>query len=471
MEKDPSLSTGRQWFARRALLFKLLGVGFLALLLLVPLQMVRSTLWERLHRYNQAVDSITAPWGSRQLVAGPILMVPFTHRVERNYKVTRNGEEAIERRAHTERAAAYFLPDSLEVTGDIAPIERNRGIYRTHVYSAVLNVSGTFSEPDFERFSCSEVVPDWENARICFSATDMRGARGVLEIDLDGEAVPFEPGTYIPGLENGVHADVVWSAERESTAFSMALNLNGSGGISFAPVGRETSVALTSAWKDPSFRGTHLPTTRTVRSDGFDAEWNVSYYGRSFGQAWTSETSLAKDTHLLFGDASFGVDLFEPINAYRATERAIKYGVLFVALVFAVFFLFETLADVKLHALNYLLVGGALCLFYLGVLALSEFVSFGAAYAGSGIASVALIGLYCRRILERRSRAWLVSGLIGGVLAYLYFVLQMEDFALLAGTAGLFAVLGAVMYATRGIRSEALQPARQPPPVPDGAQV
>ena len=139
----------------------------------------------------------------------------------------------------------------------------------------------------------------------------------------------------------------------------------------------------------------------------------------------------------------------EPVNAYRTVERAIKYGVLFLTLVFAVFFLFEALCGLRLNALNYLLVGVALCLFYLGTLALAEFMAFGTAYALSALASTALIAFYAKSILRSGRRAWLVGGMLGGVYGYLYFVLQMEDFALLAGTGALFAVLAAVMLATR----------------------
>jgi inner membrane protein len=174
-----------------------------------------------------------------------------------------------------------------------------------------------------------------------------------------------------------------------------------------------------------------------------------------------------------FREAAFGVNLFEGVNAYRVIERAIKYGVLFIALVFAVFFLFETCAGARLNALNYLLVGAALCLFYLGLLALSEFVAFGAAYAGAASASVGLIGCYSWHILARAVRAWLITAMLGGVYAYLYFVLHMEDYSLLAGTAALFAILAVVMYATRRLQvgrlsyagTSPLKPI-SPPPVP-----
>jgi inner membrane protein len=224
------------------------------------------------------------------------------------------------------------------------------------------------------------------------------------------------------------------------------------------PAGRTTHVHLASPWPEPSFAGAYLPTARSVSPEGFDAEWEVSYYGRTVPPQWTSLDGELAPIPSDFQRAALGVNLFESVNAYRAVERAIKYGVLFIALVFATFFLFETLAGVRLNPLNYVLVGAALCLFYLGLLALSEFMSLGIAYAVAAVASVALIGLYCRAILARTGRALLITGLLGGVYAYLYSVLHMEDYALLAGTAALFALLSGVMFATRRLNA--------PPPVP-----
>jgi len=251
----------------------------------------------------------------------------------------------------------------------------------------------------------------------------------------------------------GVHAPVKLGAG-EAREFSLELTLNGSEGLKFLPLGRQTEVKLASAWADPSFDGAYLPTEREVGPEGFSAAWRVSYYGRSFPQQWMVGGEDQPEAGKI-EETAFGVKLMQPVNGYRTTERAIKYGVLFIALVFTTFFLFEAVCRVRLNALNYLLVGAALCLFYLGLLALAEFLVFGAAYAAAAAASTVLITLYARRVLRGGRRAWLVGGMLGGVYGYLYFVLQMEDFSLLAGTAALFAVLAAVMWATRNVSGEA----------------
>jgi inner membrane protein len=216
------------------------------------------------------------------------------------------------------------------------------------------------------------------------------------------------------------------------------------------PLGRQTTVQLQSPWRSPGFFGAFLPVNREVSDTGFKATWKVSYYGRDFPQQWATSVAGVPAAQVIEG-SSFGVNFVESVTAYRTIERAIKYGVLFLGLAFATFFLFETISAVRLNALNYLLVGAALCLFYLGLLSLSEFIGFTAAYVSAAGVSLLTVGLYSRSVLHSGPRAVLVSGMLGGVYGYLYFVLRMEDFSLLAGTAALFALLAAVMFATRRI--------------------
>jgi len=218
-----------------------------------------------------------------------------------------------------------------------------------------------------------------------------------------------------------------------------------------SPLARGTKMHLKSPWPDPSFTGDYLPVERTITPAGFEAQWEMSFYARSLPQQWQVDAGTKiPDADLNKG--AFGVRMTPAVSAYRIVERAVKYGILFVVLAFTMFFLFEAIAKIRLNALNYLLVGATLCVFFLALLALSEFIPFCAAYATSAAIATIMIGLYCARILRSAKRALAVSAMLGGVYAYLYFVLRMEDFALVAGTAALFAVLGALMYATRNLR-------------------
>lgn len=450
MNPPPPLLPLTQRFVRRnSTALKLLGIGFLVLLLLGPMQMVESTLRERRQRHDGAVAAITQTWGKSQRLLGPVLVVPYAYRTEiEEWMTAPDGRRWREKVTRTQAAEAVFLPEQLEVEGVIDPSARKLGIYSTQVYTVALRVRGRFAAPDLAFAGALAPEPQWERARVGIAISDLRGTREALVLKWGAAEVALQPGARLDGFGPGLHAPVKVTPEGEALDFALELTLNGSGGLSFVPLGRETVVTLASTWPSPGFQGAFLPVTRDVGAKGFSATWRVSYYGRDFPQQWTPGVGEPVLPQAL-ETAAFGVNLVEPVTAYRTIERAIKYGVLFLALVFATFFLFETVSAVRLTALNYLLVGVALCLFYLGLLALSEFIGFAPAYVGAAAVSLLLVGLYGWSVLRSGWRAVLVSGMLGGVYGYLFFVLQMEDVSLLAGTVALFALLAAVMYATR----------------------
>ncbi|HEY0968746.1 MAG TPA: cell envelope integrity protein CreD [Opitutaceae bacterium] len=457
MDSTTSLiDAGRTWLQRRALLFKIIGIGFLALILLIPLAMVDSTLNERKQRSAEAVASITQTWGRAQRLIGPVLVVPYSYQSEVEETNIVNGQRVTERVVREFAAEAYFLPEQLAVTGDLQPSERQRGIYRTQVYTGTVRVSGHFAPPAWALLglAADNVRPHWNRARLSFAVSDLRGMREAVSVTWGEQTIPLQPGARLEGFSTGLHAPLTLMEGGGAQAFAVDLTLNGSESFSVVPLGRETRVSLTSPWQDPSFIGAYLPTERTVDAQGFKAAWQVSYYGRDFPQQWTDRAGEPRPSLDSFSAAAFGVNLLPSVDAYRTVERSIKYGVLFVALVFTAFFLFEATLGLRLNALNYLLVGAALCLFFLSLLALSEFMPFGVAYGVAALDSIALVGLYCWRVLSGGRRAVLVSAMLGGVYVYLYFVLNMEDFSLLAGTGALFAMLAAVMYATRSLGAE-----------------
>src|SRR5687768_16578530 len=452
MNPPPLLGSAPDRFARRnATALKLLFVAFLVLVLLAPLHLVESTLHERLARHDGAVATITQTWGKAQRLLGPVLVIPYSFKTETDEWVTgADGRRFREKVRRTQTAEAFFLPEQLDAVGTLDPAERRLGIYSTHVYAATLRLNGRFAAPSFAFTGVASPQPQWDRARVGFAISDLRGTREALVLKWGGTDAPLQPGARLEGFGAGVHAPVKLSSDSAAQDFSLELTLNGSGGISFVPLGRQTMVQLESSWTSPGFSGSFLPVNREVGVDGFKATWKVGYYGRDFPQHWSSNADGAPTTQAIEA-AGFGVNLVEVVTAYRTIERAIKYGILFLGLAFATFFLFESLTALRLNALNYLLVGAALCLFYLGLLSLSEFIGFTPAYVAAAGASLVMVGLYGWSVLRSGWRALLVSGMLSGVYGYLYFVLRMEDFALLAGTAALFALLAAVMYATRRI--------------------
>jgi len=233
----------------------------------------------------------------------------------------------------------------------------------------------------------------------------------------------------------------------------MTLDLKGSRGIRFAPVGQQNRVKLRSPWSAPSFGGAFLPAERTVNDQGVDASWEVSWYGRSYPQQSTDQAGNRAFCADAIGPSLFGVDFIVLVDTYRMVERATKYGVLFIALIFTAFFLFEVLSQLRIHTIQYTLVGAALCLFYLAVLSLSEFVRFAYAYWAGVAASALLIVLYSLKVLGSGRRTTIIAAALFIIYTYLYVVLQLQDYSLLFGTVGLFVVLGIVMYSTRNLDS------------------
>jgi inner membrane protein len=460
MNLPPRLTDAPNRFARRnATALKLLFVAFLVLVLLAPIRLVEATLHERLARHDGAVATITQAWGKGQRLLGPVLVVPYSFKAENDEWVTGpDGRRFRDKVTRTQTAEAFFLPEDLQATGVLEPSERRLGIYSTNVYAATLRLNGRFAPPGLAFTGLVEPEPHWDRARVCFAISDLRGTREALTLKWGGADVALQPGARLEKFGTGLHAPVKVAPEGGATDFSLELTLNGSGGISFVPLGRQTTVQLESPWLSPGFFGAFLPVSREVGANGFKATWKVSYYGRDFPQQWSTGGSAAPGAQAVEA-SGFGVNLVETVTAYRTIERAIKYGVLFLGLAFATFFLFEAVSAVRLNGLNYLLVGAALCLFYLGLLSLSEFIGFTAAYIAAAVASLLTVGLYSWSVLHSGWRALLVSGMLGGVYGYLYFVLRMEDFALLAGTAALFALLAAVMYTTRRIdETDAVEP-------------
>jgi inner membrane protein len=434
-------------------LFKMVGVTVLILLLLIPLGTVRSVLHERLGRRNEAVANITSTWGREQKIVGPVLVIPYRQTVK-SWKEQPVAGGKFERFEVVDiiTAHAYFLPASLAITGEIKPLRLRRAIYETVVYSGRLELSGQFVRPDFSSLRIEEKDVLWDEALVAFAIPDLRGVKETLSLKWGATSHPLLPGCRLKGFQSGMFANVGnLRGSDTGISFRLDLSLNGSGGLSFAPVGSQNTVKLTSPWPDPSFFGSFLPTERKVSRDGFEATWQVSYYGRDYSQQWTDREAAAGLHPASVETSLFGVNFLSGIDAYRNAERAIKYGALFLVLVFAAFFLFEILAALKIHPFQYAVVGGALCLFYLGLLSLSEFIPFGLAYLVAAAGTTLLIGFQCAKMLKSGARTFIVVSLLAGIYGFLYIVLQLQDYALLLGTGGLFAVLAVVIWLTRSI--------------------
>lgn len=449
---------------RHATVFKLLGILVLVALLQIPLWLIDDLLDERASRRDTALAEIADTWGRSQQITGPFLVVPYRSVATTTRDAFVNGRLVQTTEQRSAEQLAVFLPETLRIDGQLDPSRRHRGIYEAVVYSARLSVSGRFAAPDLASLGLAPADLAWDRAYLALGVDDLRGAREAIVVDWNGQPRACEPGARHPLLPAGVHAPLPpLAAGAAPGEFSLTLTLNGSGRLGFVPAGRQTDVALKSPWADPGFTGALLPARREITSAGFDAAWQASYYGREYAQQWTGENGAPSRETL--ARSAFGVELVNLVDTYRIVERATKYGLLFIALLFTAFFLFEVLAALRLHVVHYTLVGAALVLFYLALLSLSEFVPFAAAYLAAALASTLLITLYSVSILRGGGRSLVIGAALAGIYGFLFFVLQMQDYALLAGTAALFAVLALVMYATRKIDWSHGAPA-EPPPLP-----
>ncbi len=454
LEAPPPLSKTQPSFRRQhSTTLKLLGVGGLILVMMIPLLMISGVLSERLQRRNAAVAEVTASWDTEQNIIGPVLSLPYRYRT----KVVREmplGDGRVERREVDETLIgyAYFLPDAMRITGDVQTQLLHRGIYDAAVFRAQVVLSGRFGPPDLAALKIEAGDVIWEDAFVSIAVSDLRGTREGLVLEWGGEKRPLQPGSQLPGYTTGATGKLTLTAPMTAPVdFNIPLDVNGSGGIYFAPVGVQNEAELKSNWPDPGFRGAFLPSERSVRADGFDAKWKVSYYGRDYPQQWTSRSGNERFNERTVRASLFGAELLSILDAYRYVERSIKYGVLFFVLVFTTFFLFEVTARQKIHPFQYLMVGAALCLFYLGLISISEFLGFGWAYLIAATAATGLITWYCRYFLAGGVRTLMIGAGLAGVYTFLYITLRQQDYALLMGSIALFLVLAIVMFVTRKV--------------------
>lgn len=420
---------------------RLVGVGLLALLLLIPIVRIGALVKERQGRAAGAMDEIASKWGNSQSIIGPALVVPYT---ERTTSVSATGAPVL-----TDRPGnAIFLPKRMQAEGKVDSENRKRGIFSVPVYRLDLKVEGEFARPDFASLGVDPETADWSRAHLVVSIADVRAIQEQNSVRWNDSEVPFLPGTgSLSEYQTGIQAAVGADAATNDYRFSFPLKLNGSSILSLAPFAETTTVKLSSDSANPSFQGNWLPTDRSVGSGGFEATWAIPFLGRNYPQAWTDATSLRPAI-----DASlFGVELVEPVNTYSMAERSLKYAALFLLLTFALMWLIEVLGRVRVHPIQYLLLGAALCLFYLLELSLSEHLGFAPAYAIASLAVVGMVGAYSWVIFRQRARAATVTGAVAGLYAYLYVLLRNEDYALLMGSVGLFVILGTIMYATRKV--------------------
>jgi inner membrane protein len=431
------------------LLGKAVVMGGLILLLLVPISHVESLVSERVGMRQQAAARVAESWGGAQTTAGVLLAIPVeTSRVV--VEQSASGRET--QRTEISRNVLYVLPDTLDVKADAEPDYRTVGLYHTPVYLARVTLDGEFLNRDFAHLSQQKEGRDvkWAEARLLVLNSESRALRAVDDLVVAGEGAKVSADAYAGSA--GISTAVPLQALRDHTAipFRMKLTLAGSSRLNFLPLARKATIAIKSTWAHPKFEGAPAPLDPVIGDDGFSARWSVLEINRNFGQSWY-DAQVREDlpAEAAFAASSVGVTFYEPVDIYQRNYRAVHYAALLIVITFLAFFLWEHASGTAIHAMQYLMVGMALALFYLLLLALSEHLSFDLAYAVSAGALVALITIYLSGVLGRLTLALGAGAGLAALYAMLYWILRSEDYSLLMGALLLFGVLATLMVTTR----------------------
>lgn len=435
--QEKSLFESVSQYIRRSVTLKLLSIFILMLLLMIPMEFVRSLISERDILRQNAIAEVSGKWANDQHIYGPVLTIPF------NKKIIENGKESIVRQE------AHILPTMLNIKGDIKPQKLRRGIYDVVVYDSRLSFEGNFQSIDKYLATIKDNEILWDEAFLTISISDLRGIKDKITVNWNGENIPVDPGSLIPEIaSSGITVNDVFSAapEKFSFDFNFSMHVQGSQYLGFIPLGKETNVKLTSDWQDPKFTGAFLPDDRSVTKTGFSAEYKILELNRNYPQYW-----IGKESHMDIKASDFGVDLFIPANDYQKATRSAKYALLAISLTFLTFFLVEIFSKNRLHPFQYVLIGLALCLFYTLLVSVSEHTNFDTAYIIASISVIAMIGLYAKSILHNLKHALILAGVLALTYTFVYITLQLEDYALLIGSIGLTSILAITMYITRKV--------------------
>lgn len=428
-------------FAKIALIF------LVTLILAAGLMRISFLVYERMARRDGVVAEIAAATARDQTIVGPVLVVPYTRIIKTLKPADKEDGRPVEvEKRITERW--FLLPAELDVQTALNTETVRRGLYQAVVFSASLTFKGRFaSEGEPLQPGPNEQLVLGE-PRLMIGISDPRGILRAPALTWAEQRIDFLPGTGEERMADGIQARISglnlqnpWSAE-----FAFTLDIRGTQSISLAPVGDATRIAVRGGWPHPSFFGQFLPEARSVTPEGFTASWATTRLAANMAH---HINAYLRNQQGLSG--LIGVRFVEPADSYVQSDRALKYGLLFIGLSFIALFLFETLRRLSIHPLQYGLTGAALTLFYLLLLSLSEHLGFALAYAAATAGCVALISYYLIHVLGSRRWGLGFGALLGGVFGILYVLISLEDYALLAGSLTLFGFLALTMALTRKV--------------------
>lgn len=447
---------------QESITIKLISIGFLVLILLIPASWIQDVMEERQLRAQDVIQEVSGKWSGSQTLAGAILVIPYKviDKIER-----KDGIDYLER-----IEKYYFLPEKLEITGSVSPQTLHRGIFDVAVYESAFSIKTVFANPDFAALNISPELVQWKDAYMIFPVTDLRGISENPKFTVGSKEKLTEPANNIGVSVNklikevndeytarygeetvsefsssGIIAKLDWkTAEDFNGNTHITINLKGSQRINFVPAGKTTQVNLSGPWGNPSFDGEFLPEKRDVTDKAFTASWQVLHYNRPFSQQWnTSNEKLS--------GSDFGIKLLIPVDQYQKSIRTAKYGQLIIFLTFVALFLVEITRKIRIHPFQYILIGVALIIYYTLLLSFSEQFGYNIAYWIATLSTVGLVSLYAMSFLKTKSLVILFTSLIMVFYSFIFVIILQQDFSLLIGSIGLFIIVASLMYFSRKV--------------------
>lgn len=447
-KQDPQNNKFVHWL-KTSITARMLMIGFLTLSLLIPLSFIQNLIQERSHRQSEALTEINNQWGKEILMYGPILKIPY--KVYKEKLITDKNTKQTYTETYSETKIAYFFPENLNVNTVINPEQKKRGIYATAVYNSNLKIDGNFTKPDFYEMGIEANNVLWNKAKLIIKTSNVKGINSAnLKVNNTPQSLTSKYnakknyGTNIYNLHSLETKNIVVK-NTNPLNFTLEFNIKGSEKISFVPVGKTTQANIKSNWKDASFFGEFLPYNNDkITDNGFNAKWKILDINRPFSQYHFNNLPQ-------LNDFAFGVNFIIPVDEYQKSERSSKYGFLVISLTFLIFFLIQSLSKIHIHPFQYLMIGLALTMFYTLLVSISEHSNFLKAYVIAAVSVILLITLYSKTILKKVKFPVFIGASLTALYTFIYVIIQLENYALLVGSIGLFVILAIVMFTSRKI--------------------
>lgn len=429
-------------------LVRLIFIAIICLASIIPLAILEDVSKDRSRYANYAVERVASSWGSEQAFRGAAVWIPYKERtIVADIKKDKDGNETQTEKEVWVEKNLMILPSELNIDTHIQTETRMSGIYPVPVYTANIKVSGYWPAM-IEVQDSDDKKYEAERAIVAVGITDMKGLKKVSELNMGEAKIEAMSGLREgAGKGKGFHymlPDILTQCGQKLCAFSFDMELNGVSGLNFSTTGKETYLHIKSNWAHPKFYGSGLPDEKQISDDGFEASWNVGNLVRSYPQIGANHIGMKQ-----FDEYILGVELIQPVNPYSMVLRSVKYGLLVIGLTLIGMFIFEQAIKKELHIVQYLVTTGALSLFYLTLLSLSEHMGFLWAWIGASLIIIVMVCSYVGSALRAIKPAIGLAIFMGGVYMVMYALLRLEDYALLVGTAILLMAMIVVMRVTR----------------------